>query len=226
MKFVAVFALMLVAVSASYYFKQPKFPCAYQIKIKLYEDKKEVGKYSVEMNGRYAMASFEFKDEGYDDTYLVRPDIGGKDNATLILGDKDNCYVYTIEMEEANYFTHNIGNLVLMYVDGRNWEKKKSEEWRGKKCDHYYDDDDDDESIYIYDDRIYGMVDRRYEYVFEYKWEAPMEDFVMKEKDFPQCAKQEQKITEVPSEDYIMCAASSLKVAFAAILVALLAALF
>jgi len=87
-------------------------------------------------------------------------------------------------------------------------------------------DEDDDKSIYVYEDRVYGMVEREYEYVFEYKWEAPMEDFALSKKDYPDCVKKEKKLTDVPSEDYIMCAASSLKVAFVALFAALLAALF
>ena len=223
MKFVAVFALVLVAVSASYYFKQPKFPCTYQLKIKAYEDKKDLGKYEIAVNGRYFKMRFKVEND-YDITFVLRPDLAGEGNITYFEYDKDEkeCYVDQMEMEEAAYFLQIYGQGFLMYVDGKNWENKKSVEWRGKKCDHYYDDDDD-ESIYVYDDRVYGVVYRDEEMVFEYEWEAPMEEFVM---DYSECVKENKKVAEVPSKDYIFCAASSLKVAFAAILAALLAALF
>ena len=225
MKFVAVFALMLVAVSASYYFKQPKYPCAYQLKLKPYADKKEIGKLEVAVNGRYF--KMEYKVEDYNLVLLFRPDLADKGNVTIFEYDieEKECYSEEMEMEEASYFINLYGQGLLEGADGRNWEKKKSEEWRGKKCDHYYNDDDD-EGIYVYDDHVYGLVEHELEIVYEYEWEAPMEEFVMKEKDYPQCVKENKKVAEEPSKDYVFCAASSLKVAFAAILAALLAALF
>jgi len=225
MKFVAVLAAVLVAVSASEYFKQPRYPCAYQVNVKLYEGKKEYGTVLTEVNGRYMKFDLQEKEEDYNVMYLLRPDIGGEGNVTFFMGDGEYCYVEPIEMEDAAYVTESLSNFILMYVDGKNWDHKKSETWRDKKCDHYYDDDDD-ESIYVYDGRIYGVTERHGEYVFEYKWEAPMEDFVLSKKDYPNCVKQEKKVADVPSEDYIFCAASSLKVAFVALLAALLVALF
>ena len=222
MKSVAVFALVLVAVSASYYYKQPKFPCAYVMEMKAYDDGKDAGKYKIEVNGRYMKVKYEDGDD-YEYTMLIRADIGGEGNVTWFYTEGEYCYVDPMEMEEAAYDLSIYGQGIMMYLDGRNWDKKKSEEWKGKKCDHYYDDDDDDEGLYVYDERVIGVVSRRYEYVIEYKWEAPMEDFVLDVKD---CVKQEKKVGEVPSEDYIMCAASSLKVAFVAILAAFVVALF
>ena len=224
MKFVAVLAFVLVSVSASYYFKQPKYPCAYQIKIRMYEDKKDLGKYEIAMNGRYFKMRYKFDD--YDLALLMRPDLAGEGNITIFEGSEKECYAGEIEMEEAAYFVNIYGNGFLVYEDGRNWDNKKSKEWRGKKCDFYYDDKDDEEGIYVYDDHIIGVVDEDEEMVFEYEWDAPMEEFVMKEKDYPECVKENKKVAEEPSKDYVFCAASSLKVAFAAILAVLLAALF
>ena len=226
-KSVAVLALVLVAVSASYYYKQPRFPCAYEMKTKLYRDDKEEGSVKSLVNGRYAKVKID--NDEYETMILLRADLGGEGNVTAFFAEKGSeyCYVEPVELEDTAYFTSYYTQGLFSYVDGRNWKNKKSVEWKGKKCDRYYDgDDDEDISLYVLDDYIYGMSDRRYAYVFEYKWEAPMEEFVMKEKDYPECVKQEKKVTEVPSEDYIFCAASSLKVAFVAILAAFVVALF
>jgi len=226
MKFVAVLALVLVVVSASEYFKQPKFPCAYKITATGFRGSKIDVTYVIEVNGRYFKLQMTY-DKEYDILAVIRPDIGGDGNVTLVETEvgADYCYVEPILMQYANYFVNVYGNL-LMYVDGKSWEHKKSETYKGKKCDHYYDDDGR-ESIYVYDDHIYAISEKDGDdFIFEYEWEAPMEDFALKEKDFPACAKQNSKIAEVPSLDYVFCAACSIKVAFVAVLATFLAALF
>jgi len=156
---------------------------------------------------------------------LLRPDLGGEGNFTFFEGAGDYCRYGVMENSELIYFIDAYSRILLGYVDDKDWDHKETKTWRGKKCTHYYDDDDD-ESIYVYDGRIYGFISRREEVVFEYEWEASMEEFVLKEKDYPACVKENKKVTEVPSEDYIFCAASSVKVAFVAIVAALVSSLF
>jgi len=226
MKFVAVLALLLVAVSAREYFKQPGYPCAYKVKMSVYEKGKKYAEYKSYVNGRYMKTKMTAEDdEDYNAVILVRPDLGGEGNFTVVSGYEDYCYSSVLENEELSYFLQSYSRMFLMYVEDKNWDHKETKTWRDKKCDHYYDDDED-ESIYVYDGRIYGYVERSDEVVVEYEWEAPMEEFVLKEKDFPDCVKENKKVTEVPSEDYIFCAASSVKVAFVAIVAALVSSLF
>jgi len=225
MRFVAVLALLLVAVSAKEHFKQPKYPCAYNIKISVSEKGEKVEEFKIYVNGRYLKMKMTSEERDYSSALLLRPDIGGEGNCTLMNSFKDYCYPIVVETKEASYIINTYSVLFLMYVDDKDWDHKETKTWRGKKCDHYYDDDDD-ESIYVYDGRIYGYAERSDEITFEYEWEAPMEEFVMKEKDYPYCVEAVKEVSEVPSEDYIFCAASSVKVAFVAIVVALVSSLF
>ena len=223
MKFVAVLALILVAVSAKEHFKQPKMPCAYKITAKVYESDKVEGDYVVEFNGRY-MKLVAKDSEEY--AMLLRPDIG-KDGKMTGFGVEDGkCYVDELTMEDFEYVLDIYGNLFWQYVGDNDWDHKEEKKYKGKKCVHYYNDGGD-EGIYVYDDYIYvAQYDKGDYFELEYEWKAPMKDFVLSKKDNPKCYDEEKKVAEEPSEDYIMCAASTMKVAFAAVFVALLAALF
>ena len=224
MKFVVVLALLLAAVSAKEYFKQPKYPCAYAVKITEYWKETKSGTIDVALNGRYF--KYMIKSDEYSTTVLLRPDIQDKDGRMNTFYAYDQyCYSQFVDMEDVAYMLQTVGNPLISYVDGKSWDHKETKTYRGKKCDHYYDDNGE-ESIYVYDDRVYGYIDNSEEFVFEYEMEAPMEEFVLKEKDYPDCVKENKKVTEVPSEDYVFCAASSVKVAFVAIVVALVSSLF
>jgi len=226
MKFVVVLALVLVAVSAGNKFKQPKMPCDYKIDAKIYEDKKKTADYVVEFNGRYFKLAAKDDREKY--VMLLRPDIGSDGNMTAFFSEDDECEVEEVTMDEFKYIANIYSNLFWLYYDDKDWDHKEDKKYRDKKCVHYYDDDKDEPSIYVYDDYIYGVVsgEEDFEYVLEYTWKAPMDDFVMSKKDYPKCYDKEKKVADTPSEDYVMCAASSVKIAFVAMLVALVAALF
>jgi len=156
---------------------------------------------------------------------LFRPDIGGEDNITCFEYTKDECEVEEVELEVLDYVIDTWGKRWFKKVDDKKWDHMESKKYNDKKCDHYYNDDEK-ESIYVYDDHIYVITGENYDLIFDYKWKAPMEDFVLAEEDYPKCFKEKRKVAEIPSEDYIMCAASSTKIAFIAITVALIAALF
>ena len=224
MKFVAFLALVLVAVSAKNHFKQPKMSCAYKLNVKVYEDGKWSGEDMVEFNGRY----FKIVSKR-EETFLglLRPDIGGEDNLTVFSHERSECEVEEVTMDDFKYVSEMYSNLFWLYVNDQDWDHKKDEKFKDKKCVHYYNDKNDEGSIYVYDDYIYAVVydDKNY-YTLEYEWKAPMEDFVLSKKDYPKCYDKEKKVADEPSEDYIMCAASSVKIAFVAMVAALLAALF
>jgi len=223
MKFIAILALVLVAVSAKdYKFKQPKMPCAYKMTITDYYKGTKDGQYVCEFNGRYFKMKVSYED--YEVFMLARPDIGSDGNVTIFESEDDECYAEEIDLDTYAYVLAEYGSGLTGYFDDKTWDHKESKTWRDKKCDHYYDDED--EGIYVYDDHIYGWVDGKEEIVFEYEYSAPMKDFVLSKKDFPECVKKAKEVAETPSEDYIMCAASSLKVAFVAVLAALVCALF
>ena len=179
--------------------------------------------YEVEFNGRY----FKLTRNDYDmvERVLLRPDIGGGDNITGFEYTSDMCRVDYLDMEDFNYVLDTWGSRFFRYVNDKKWDHKESKKYKDKKCDHYYDDGND-ESIYVYDDYVYVITEGEYDIMFEYKWEAPMEDFVLKEKDYPKCVKENRKVAEIPSEDYVMCSASNVKIAILAIFVALVSALF
>jgi len=226
MKFVAVLALLLVAVSAKEHFKQPKFPCAYEMKMSASDGDESYGEYKLYMNGRYVKLKVTSEEEkGYNGVLLVRPDLGGEGKFTVFEGFGEYCYSAVMDNKDLPYFLDSYGKVFLEYADDKDWDHKETKTWKGKKCTHYYDDDED-ESIYVYDDRVYGYVENDFVIVFEYEWKASMDEFVLKEKDYPECVKENKKVTEVPSDDYVFCAASSLKVAFVAVVAALVSSLF
>jgi len=222
MKFVAVLALVLVAVSAKNHFKQPKMPCDYTLTYTGYEDDKKLGQYIIKFNGRYFKLDMNADDE--KGVMLLRPDIG-KSGTGFSAYDGD-CEVEELTEEEVKYIIEIYGSEIFSYVNDKDWDNKDSKKWRGKKCDHYYDDEKYGVELYVYDDHIYGMASDEMEVTFEYEWKAPMSDFVLSKKDYPKCYDKEKKVADTPSDDYVMCAASSVKIAFVAMLVALLAALF
>jgi len=201
-------------------FKQPKFPCAFQMRITEYEEKKEVFAHDIEFNGRY----FKLTRNG-DFAALLRPDIGGEDKLAAFTPKGKDCDYGEVGMDVLKYVIDSYSEGFFLTVNAKKWEHKKTETWRGKECTHYYDDDKDHESIYVYDDHIYGIVHQEEDIVFEYTWEAPMDDFTMSKKDFPLCVEREKRVAEVPSEDYVFCAAASVKIAFVAVLAALISAL-
>ena len=223
MKFVAILALFAVAVSAeSFTYKLPKFPCAYQMTVETFEKDKSLGKTIVELNGRYMLVHNDGKLSG-----VARPDILKEGNVSLFTVDSDDCEIEYMSVDEYVGLLDQYLKALFSGVDGKKWDHKKSEEFRGKKCDHYYDDNKNSGNLYVIDDYPYaisGEVD--YVAVMEYKWEAPMKDFVLSKKDYPKCYDKEKKVADEPSEDYIMCEASSIKIAFVAIFVALISALF
>jgi len=224
MKFVAVLALVLVAVSAKEKFKQPKMPCDFTLTYTGYEDGKKLAQYIIEINGRYL--KIDVKVDGEKAVSLLRPDIV-KDGKVTAFGAADgDCEVEEITEEEMKYVLAMYTTELFEYAGDKEWDHKESKKWRDKKCDHYYDDEKDSMEIYVYDGYLYGMVYDEDEAVFEYEWKAPMKDFVLSKKDYPKCYDKEKKVADTPSDDYVMCAASSVKIAFVAMLVALLAALF
>jgi len=227
MKFVAVLALIAVAVSAKEHFKQPQLPCAWTQDITMYEGEKKVGSYHIEMNGRYM--KLEGKD-GDEEKYmlLVRADIGNDDNVTIFEMDEedDECYVEQIDLKELAYYENIYSNLLTLYVYDKDWDHKETKTYRKKKCDYYYDDDDEEGSIYVYDGRIFAVLAHEMESVIEYEDKAPMEDFVISKKNYPKCVEKDKKVAEVPSDDFVFCAASSVKVAIVAVVAAVFSALF
>ena len=105
--------------------------------------------------------------------------------------------------------------------------QKTTGKYGNKKCDIYYDTKIDDFAVYVYEDYIYaihsGEKDDVYDLILDYTWKAPMKDFVF---DHKECVEQEKKLAETPSDDFVLCAASNLRVAFFTLLVALVTILF
>ena len=221
MKFVVFLALVVVAVSAKdYTYNMPKFPCSYQMTITSYDDGKKDDSEQVEFSGRYYKFSRDDKIVG-----VIRPDLG-KDGSLLFFDSvSSGCSVEEMEMEVLQYLIDRHTNRLFAYVANKTWDHKDSETYRDKKCDHYYNDEDS-RSIYVHDDHIYAIREEDRELVFEYKWKAPMEDFVLSKKDYPKCYEKEKRVADVPSEDYIFCAASTVKIAFVAVVAAIANSLF
>jgi len=166
--------------------------------------------------------------DGDEEKYmaLVRADIGNDDNVTIFEMEDDECYVEQIDLKVLAYYQNIYTTFITMYVNDKDWDHKETKTYRKKKCDHYYDDDDEEGSIYVYDGRIFAVVAHETEFVIEYEDKAPMEDFVMSKKNYPKCVEKDKRVAEVPSDDYVFCAASSVKVAIVAIVAALFSALF
>jgi len=103
------------------------------------------------------------------------------------------------------------------------WKNKKEDvKFKGKKCTAYYNDDIDGSAIYVYDGYLYAVHSSSDDTtILEYEWDVPMDTFVLKD-----CKSEDKRFAETPSEDFVFCASNSVKVAFVAILVALLSALF
>ena len=224
MRFISVIALVVVVCAADNHFKQPKFPCAYQMELTWYRGESKVRQDNVEFNGRYCKV--HMKVDVYEVVALLRPDIGGGENMTGFQFMDGECEMEHVGMEEFAYVVDTYGSGMFRAVDDKKWDHKEKKTWRGQKCDHYYNDKKDSVSIYVYDDHIYGLVEEDYEVTVKYKWEAPMKDFVLSKKDYPKCYEKDKKVAEEPSEDYVFCTASTMKVAFLAVFVALVSALF
>jgi len=225
MKFAAVLALIVVAVSAANHFKQPKMPCAWTQDIDVYRRGGKYAHYRVEMNGRFMKFT---GNEDDDETYaeLVRSDIGNDGNVTFFYMDGSDCVVEELELNDLAYLQDMYTYIGMMYEYDKDWDHKKTETYRDKKCDYYYDDEPEEGNIYVYEGRIFAVVREKFEFVIEYKDEAPMDVFVMSEKDFPKCVEKDKKVAEVPSDDFVFCAASSMKVAIVAVVAAVISALF
>jgi len=227
MNFAVVLALCILAGSAAEYtFKQPKLPCAFRMNTTTYLGEDKTGERVVEFNGRYF---WYLSNIGYGDTiYLLRPDItkGDKITGFSVSSDSVECSVVEKGLEECTRVRDDFGDNSFDWLNNKTWKNKESKTWKGKKCDHYYDDDPEGPSIYVNDGYLYGKIQEIYDLVYEYKWEAPMEDFVMSNEVYPKCVAKEKKVADVPSEKYAACEASYLKVAFVAILVALVSSLF
>ena len=225
MKIFAVFALVAVAVYAkSYSFRDADKPCAYHQHIDIYEDNRKYAQYDVAFNGRYMKV--KAKSEEGDYLILLRPDIGHDKNATLLFFSYEECNMAEVEPEIAMEYLDTYHDVATRYVKNKQWDHKESKKYRGKQCDYYFDDDEDEASIYVYDEKIYGVIEGDSEWVIEYDEDVSMSDFALSKKDYPECVEQEKKLADKPSDDYVLCAAGSMKVAIIALFAALVSAFF
>jgi len=232
MKLFVVVALLAALVYADgYKIEQPKYPCDFSVKIyqKVDDKKTEYMKYKV--NGRYMYYKTEADDDMKVET-VVRPDIEKKvagvdciaQAAKTTVEGVSACVVTYVPVDTVVGHTTSLLDEMLEDILKHTYKNKKSMKFDGKSCDAYYDDDVEEEAIFVYDDFVYGIrMGKGEEGILEYEWKAPMEEFVFDHKD---CVAQEKKLADEPSEDYVFCAAASVKVALVALLVALVSALF
>ena len=224
-KVVFVLAVVAVAVLASEKYKAPKLPCAYELKIK--EKSKssskasDVGKYTV--NGRYLRMKIENSNDDSDIYGVYRPDIQKTDNGIDYIG-----IAATSDKKcESDWAPLKAYLLVLdgMYtslfggVNAISWDsKEEGAKYDGDKCT-LYKNKALGINMYVKDDYPYVIQDSDGdEEIYEWSWSAPMSKFKLED-----CS---GDFGKTPSSDYVFCAASSVKVAFVAVLAALLAALF
>jgi hypothetical protein len=224
MKFLAVIALVAVAVAAETYKVNVKLPCEYEVKIKMKSKGVTADFGKTYVNGRYMKSETEVL--GKKSITLYRPDINKKEGDT----------------EKIASVSFALGVCTLDYVDVKTifpdvdeeentmyFENKEKQNYGDEKCTAYWNGTsiDKDGGIFVCDDELRCvravLAGETTDTIMEYEYDAPMEKFVIKE---DACTKIEKKLAEEPSEDFIMCAASSVKVAFVALLVALVSALF
>ena len=223
MKVLAFLAIVAIVVNGEgYKFTQPKYPCAYEMKMSMKQDGKAEDYMTLKVNGRYLWMNSKKLD---DMTVVYRPDINKKeDGVEMLLGAgimDGECLVQYVSLKDYLEILSSTLESAFQGLDNYTWAHKEEGEYNGKKCTVYYDTEIDQGAIYVYEGYIYVVHSWSYDLIIENKWEAPMESFVLKE-----CKKENSKLADTPSESYIFCAASNLKVAFITILVALLSALF
>ena len=220
MKAIACLALVAIVVSAGEYkFTQPKFPCAFQMKV--VSDGREL--FSEVINGRF------FKlvqyDAGVTSVGVSRSDItkkeGDVEKIAYANAKNGKCESGFVPLKDYLGVLKTYSEDIFAGMSDKTWKNKKNVTFNGKDCTAYYDDDIEEGAIYVYDGYIYAYADKFETTIFDFKLEAPLSEFVLEE-----CKSENKKFAETPSEDYVFCSSSSVKVAFAAILVALLCAFF
>jgi len=236
MKVFAVLALLVLAVAADYKLKQPDYPCAFQLEVISKKGDEKNTELEFAVNGRYAWYKKE-EEDGMAEV-LYRPDITDTKAGVkfmicatkMTVGSKETCTAIYVKTDRVVDHTVDVVTALLSDVVGAKFENKDSEKYDGKKCDVYYNDDKEEFAVYVYDEYVYAIHHREddvdYDLIFDYTWNAPLSLFVFDEKDHKDCVKKYESLADTPSVDYIFCAASNLKVAFVALLVALVSALF
>jgi len=236
MKIFAVVAIVAVAVCAkSITFKQERLPCSYTLKSKVTVSGREVTSPKSFVNGRYIASSGAQGDQSFFG--IVRPDITRKEDgreqiASFVSLGKNDCTLEWMNMTDYLAELKDYDYELFLGFNNATWDKKESVKYQGKKCDHYYNETKDSPSIYVYDDFIYVIhmktdEDNDMDIIYDFNWDkVKMDKFIMKKDDFPACYKLDKRIADEPSKDYVFCGASSLKVAFVSILVALATVLF
>jgi hypothetical protein len=220
-KTLAVLAVIVLAVSAEKY-KPPKLPCDYELKLIKKADSKSEDLIKLTINGRYLR--MKMADDGDSDIYAVyRPDITKKEGGIEMIGvaasKGDDCKSDYTSLDAYLAFLKTLSGQIFGAVDYIDWKNKKEGEYDGEKCTVYYDDDEKDYALYVKDD--YPLAMHAYDgtdLVFEWEWSAPMKKFKL-----DAC---KDDFGKTPSDDYVFCAAASVKVAVVALLVALVSALF
>jgi hypothetical protein len=223
-KVLFVLAVVAVALVAGEKFKPKKLPCAFELKLVQTIDKKKSDLMKITINGRYLrMKMSDDRKRGDDDMYVCyRPDITKKESGVDMIGAAvtygGKCETAYGPLKEYLKMLDEFSETMFYGVDEIDWEHKKDTKYDGESCTVYYDDDEKDYALYVKDDYPLALHTQGYDLKFEWEWEAPMDKFKMDSCD--------GDFKKTPSEDYIFCAASSVKVALAALLVALVSALF
>lgn len=223
MKFLAVIALVAVAVAAETYKVEIKLPCEYEVKMKVKSGSVSLDAGKQYVNGRYMKQEVEAM--GQKSIQLIRPDINKKEGDAEMIAS----VVFAAGMCNLNYVP-----VKTLFPDDEDenamyYEHKEKQKYDGESCTAYWNGTsiDKEGGIFVCGDEIRCVRDvdggETMDMIMEYEYDAPMEKFIIKE---DACTKIEKKLAEEPSEDFIMCAASSVKVAFVALLVALVSALF
>ena len=166
------------------------------------------------------------KESGFGEmTTVFRPEItknvdGVEMQAAAAVMD-GKCSSIFVDPQDCLDYVNDILKSTFAGLDNHTWEYKEEAEYNGKKCTVYYDYSIDYIAIYVHEGYIHVVRGGSIDVIIENKWEAPMESFVLKN-----CWKENKKFSQTPSKSYIFCDASNLKVAFIAVIVALLSAIF
>jgi len=216
---VALLCLVLFAVCASEHtLSQPAYPCGYQCKVTM-KSKSEKQTIDLRVNGRYKFVKMDTKEQKV--TYLIRPDINKKEKDTELLA----VFVLSDKVCEMEYLAGPVSAIGLKLEDltqrlvNRSYAHKESKKFDDKKCTCYYNGKSpDDDAVYVYEDYVYSVVSDGTQTIFDCEWKAPMKVFALDDDEYPRCKSVEEKVYETPSDDFVFCTATTIQVAFFALL--------
>ena len=148
---------------------------------------------------------------------VYRPDITKKESGVEMIGvaasKGDECESDYTPWDPYLAYLKTLSGQIFGVVDNIDWKNKKEGKYDGEKCTVYYDDDEKDYALYVKDDYPIAMHAYSTDLIFDWEWSAPMKKFKL-----DAC---KDDFGKTPSDDYVFCAAASVKVAVVALLVAL-----